>query len=489
METKDPRSWIPQVEALLQNPGFSTYLERLSRPLASRVISQTLEDFRNGLVAESPHILLDESIVRSRAIEACSLALEKKSRQSLRKVLNGTGVVLHTNLGRSPLPKAIWDAAGEINTGYSNLEFALDSGERGPRGGLAFEYLCAITGAPAALAVNNNAAAILLALGALAKGKEVLVSRGEAVQIGGGFRIPDILALSGAILKEVGTTNITTVQDYTDALGQDTAAVLLVHSSNFALRGFVEKPSLSTLNKALPKGILRIVDQGSGTLTENLGSEPSASSLLRAGADLVCFSGDKILGGPQAGLVVGRADLISLLARHPLMRAFRPGKTVLSLLEASLMAKLKAESGYKPKEAATYDSRANAHDGDAFSYDSAARIALRLSAESGLATLRAFGRSVLRRLPQGIKARIRLTPSRATLGGGSTPDETISSLALRISPIRSAAALAENLRRAPLPLVARIEDQAVVVDLMALAGEASRDIAETLAFAMAKEQA
>mgnify|MGYP000986576698 FL=1 len=148
-----------------------------------------------------------------------------------------------------------------------------------------------------------------------------------------------------------------------------------------------------------------------------------------------------------------------------------------------------AESGYKPKEAATYDSRANAHDGDAFSYDSAARIALRLSAESGLATLRAFGRSVLRRLPQGIKARIRLTPSRATLGGGSTPDETISSLALRISPIRSAAALAENLRRAPLPLVARIEDQAVVVDLMALAGEASRDIAETLAFAMAKEQA
>ena len=472
METRDPRSWIPQVEALLQRPEFSPYIEGLSRPLASRVISQALADLKRDLVPGPSENRMDESFVRSRAIEACALALDKKSRKGLRKVMNGTGVVLHTNLGRSPLHKALWDAAGETNSGYSNLEFDLDTGERGPRGGLAFEYLCALTGAPAALGVNNNAAAVLLALGGLAKGKEVLVSRGEAVQIGGGFRIPDILALSGALLKEVGTTNITTVEDYVDAVGPDTAAILLVHSSNFALRGFVEKPSLSALDKALPKGILRIVDQGSGILAENLGSEPSAANLLRSGADLVCFSGDKILGGPQAGLVLGRADLIALLARHPLMRAFRPGKTVLSLLEASLKAMLKTEGRNDP---------------DAIL--GAAETALRLSAEPGLKTLRAMGRRILRRIPKDYRDRIRLMPSRATLGGGSTPDETIPSLALQISPLRSARTLAEKLRRAPLPLVARIEDESVIVDLMALAGEAPGDIAETLGLAMAKETA
>jgi L-seryl-tRNA(Ser) seleniumtransferase len=380
------------------------------------------------------------------------------------------------------LPKAVWDAAGNINTGYSNLEFNLDSGERGPRGGLVLEYLCALTGAQAALAVNNNAAAILLALSALTKGKEVLVSRGEAVQIGGGFRIPDILALSGALLKEVGTTNITTTEDYLDAISPDTAAVLLVHSSNFALRGFVEKPSLSALNQALPKGIFRIVDQGSGILTENLGSEPSASSLLRAGADLVCFSGDKILGGPQAGLVAGRTDLIALLARHPLMRAFRPGKTVLSLLEASLGAMLKAED-----RKAVAGGPSAVGTGGAAGTESAAASSLRLSAEPGLKTLRALARSVLRRLSKDHRDRIRLLPSRATLGGGSTPDETIPSLALRVSPLCSARTLTEELRRAPLPLVARIENESVLVDLIALSGEDPRDIAATLSFAMAKE--
>jgi L-seryl-tRNA(Ser) seleniumtransferase len=242
--------------------------------------------------------------------------------------------------------------------------------------------------------------------------------------------------------------------------------VLLVHSSNFALRGFVEKPSVSALSKALPQRIVCIVDQGSGSTQEGLDSEPSVSSLLRAGADLVCFSGDKILGGPQAGLIVGRADLIGLLAKHPLMRAFRPGKTILSLLEASLAAKLRGNERQGPF---------------------AAQAALRLSAEKGMKTLRVLGRKILRLIPQDFKAGIRLTQTHATLGGGSTPDETMPSLALRLSSSHSARAVTSALRQAPVPLVARIEDESVLIDLIALADEDPRLIAQTIVFALTKE--
>jgi seryl-tRNA(sec) selenium transferase len=208
--------------------------------LAARTIAQVLDALRGQLSTPNAPESLDQREVRRIALEECRKALEKKSRRALTKVFNGTGVVLHTNLGRSPIPPALWEAVRDVNTGYSNLEFDVETGQRGLRGGLAPELLATLVGAEAGLAVNNNAAAVLLILKAFAKGREVIVSRGEAVQIGGGFRIPDILALSGAVLKEVGTTNITTTQDYLNAISPDTAAILLVHSSNFVLRGFTE---------------------------------------------------------------------------------------------------------------------------------------------------------------------------------------------------------------------------------------------------------
>jgi L-seryl-tRNA(Ser) seleniumtransferase len=474
MNKIDPRGWIPQVENLLTHPEFSGYIERLSRPLVSATISQALDTLRKRCSTGALLENLNDEAMRRLAFEECRKALERKNRQGLGKVLNGTGVVLHTNLGRSPIQKAIWDDVREVNTGYSNLEFNLESGERGGRGGLVLDLLATLCGAEAALAVNNNAAAVLLVLETFAKGKEVIVSRGEAVQIGGGFRIPEILALSGALLKEVGTTNITTIKDYLDAIGPDTAAVLLVHSSNFTLRGFTEKPSISALSKALPKNILRIVDQGSGSTVEGLESEPSASSLLRSGADLVCFSGDKILGGPQAGLIVGRADLVAVLSKHPMMRAFRPGKTILSLLEACLLAKLGGNK--KQTDAAGIKS--------AMSIGSAAQRALVLSAEPGLSTLRTLGRKIVQGIP---KDRMKLVPSRATLGGGSTPDQTIPSLALCIKPLESAQALSAALRKATPPLVARLEDEQVIIDLITLADENPKIIAAAISSALGKE--
>jgi L-seryl-tRNA(Ser) seleniumtransferase len=471
MKKIDPRAWIPQVESLLILPEFAGFIQRLSRPVASRTISLTLDSLRQELVGAPASEALDQEAVRTLAVEECRKALGRKNRQGLQKVLNGTGVVLHTNLGRSPIPKALWDAVREVNTGYSNLEFNLERGERGGRGGLAAELLAALCGAEAALAVNNNAAAMLLVLEAFCKGKEVIVSRGEAVQIGGGFRIPDILALSGARLKEVGTTNITTTQDYLNAVGPETAAALLVHSSNFALRGFTEKPSLSELSKALPEDILRVVDQGSGSTVEGLESEPSAGSLLRSGADLVCFSGDKILGGPQAGLIVGRADLIAILSKHPLMRAFRPGKTILSLLEACLLAKLGGG------EVSTLDTGKIS----ARASRSVAQRALELSAEPGLKTLRALSRKIAAGIPKG---RIKIITSRATLGGGSTPDQTIPSLALRIKPLNSAQELSTALRQAAPPLVSRIEEEHIIIDLITLTDENPKTVAAVIAYAL-----
>lgn len=221
-------------------------------------------------------------------------------------MLNGTGVILHTNMGRSPLFPEAWDAVRDLNTRYSNLELELQTGKRGVRSGLIPELLRILTGSEAALVVNNNAAAVLLTLSALAKDREVIVSRGQQIQIGGGFRIPEILALSGARLVEVGTTNITTPSDYLSALTERTAFVLVVHTSNFRIRGFASHPSVKVLADQLPPTVGLVVDQGSGVTTERIPGETCVRRYLEDGAHLVCFSADKVLGGPQAGIVLGR---------------------------------------------------------------------------------------------------------------------------------------------------------------------------------------
>lgn len=273
-------------------------------------------------------------------VEAVLRQLEDGRRPRLRRVVNATGILVHTNLGRAPLPPAALARVAEVGGGYSNLEYDLLRGSRGSRQDHLGSLLSRLTGGEAALVVNNNAAAVLLALAALAEGREVVVSRGELIEIGDGFRIPDVLARSGARLVEVGTTNRTRALDYERAVTPDTGAILRVHQSNFRLVGFTERPSLSELAEIAKRSSLPLVDDlGSGALAA-VGDEPTPAESLRAGADLVCFSGDKLLGGPQAGVVVGRSELVEKLRDHPLQRALRADKLSLAALEGTLLATL-----------------------------------------------------------------------------------------------------------------------------------------------------
>ncbi|MFL6016770.1 MAG: L-seryl-tRNA(Sec) selenium transferase [Gaiellaceae bacterium] len=296
---------------------------------ARRVLDQAREDIRAGA---------DPGDLSSRLREE----LDRARRPRLRRVLNATGVIVHTNLGRAPLAAEAIARVEEVARGYSNLEYDLSSGARGSRQDHVADILRRLTGAEAALVVNNNAAAVLLALAALAEEREVLVSRGELIEIGDGFRIPDVLARSGARLREVGTTNRTRAADYERAIGDETAVILRVHQSNFRVVGFTELPSLAQLAAVARRHELPLVDDlGSGVLVE-LADEPSAKESLAAGADLVTFSGDKLLGGPQAGIVVGRSHLVERLRRHPLQRALRADKLTLAALEGTLVLYLDA---------------------------------------------------------------------------------------------------------------------------------------------------
>jgi L-seryl-tRNA(Ser) seleniumtransferase len=278
--------------------------------------------------------------------------LERLEQPRLRRVLNATGVIVHTNLGRAPLAAAALERVREVGAGYSTLEYDLEEGGRGSRQDHVAPLLRRLTGAEAALVVNNNAAAVLLCLAALAESREVLVSRGELIEIGDGFRIPDVLARSGARLVEVGTTNRTRAADYERAAGPETALLLRVHQSNFRLVGFTERPRLRELAAVAGRhGLVLVDDLGSGVLGESdtvlLADEPSARASLAAGADLVCFSGDKLLGGPQAGIVLGRADLVGTLRRHPLQRALRADKLTHAALEGTLRLYLDRERAWR----------------------------------------------------------------------------------------------------------------------------------------------
>ena len=321
---------LPSVDELARRSDDALAVES-----ARAVLARAREDIQAGA---------DPGDLEQRLREELSSA----RRARLRRVLNATGVVVHTNLGRAPLPEAALERVREVGRGYSNLEYDLSAGTRGSRQDHVAGILRRLTGAEAALVVNNNAAAVLLALAALAEGRDVLVSRGELIEIGDGFRIPDVLARSGARLVEVGTTNRTRAADYERAVTPDTAVLLRVHQSNFRLVGFTELPSVAELAKVARRHELPLVDDlGSGALSPSnsllLSEEPSVRESLEAGADLVCFSGDKLLGGPQAGIVVGRADLVERLRRHPLQRAVRADKLTLAALEGTLALYLEPE--------------------------------------------------------------------------------------------------------------------------------------------------
>jgi L-seryl-tRNA(Ser) seleniumtransferase len=316
---------LPSVDELARTSG-----DPLAVDAARAVIARARDEIRAGRDPGDLRVRLSEELAAARA-------------PRLRRVINATGVIAHTNLGRAPLAEEAIERVRAAARGYSNLEYDLGKGARGSRQDHVAPILGRLTGAEAALVVNNNAAAVMLALAALAEGREVLVSRGELIEIGDGFRIPDVLARSGARLREVGTTNRTRAADYERTIGPETALILRVHQSNFRVVGFTEQPTVSELAQVAQSHKVPLVDDlGSGALSGGLGDEPTARASLAAGADLVCFSGDKLLGGPQAGIVVGRADLVERLRRHPLQRALRADKLTLAALEGTLALHLDA---------------------------------------------------------------------------------------------------------------------------------------------------
>jgi L-seryl-tRNA(Ser) seleniumtransferase len=313
---------LPSVDELARDPRLAEAPHELAVTAARAALDRARTEIQAG---GDPDV---------HALAAAELAAAQAFK--LRRAINATGVIVHTNLGRAPLGEAALDRVLEVGRGYSNLEYDLAEGKRGSRQDHIGSILTRLTGAEAALVVNNNAAAVLLALAALANGRDVLVSRGELIEIGDGFRIPDVLTRSGARLVEVGTTNRTRIADYEAALSDETAVILRVHQSNFRLVGFTEQPDLAELAQLARRHELPLVDDlGSGALID-LGDEPTAWASLSAGADLVSFSGDKLLGGPQAGILVGQKDLVERLRRHPLQRALRADKLSLAALEATL---------------------------------------------------------------------------------------------------------------------------------------------------------
>jgi L-seryl-tRNA(Ser) seleniumtransferase len=337
---------LPSVDKVLNDAKFNRSAQNYPHDLVVNVIREKLEQERQSILAGKPRPSLD-------AIAAAVLGrLEAIVKPSLRRVINASGVILHTNLGRAPLSQEALAAMEDVSRGYTNLEFDLESGNRGSRHVHIESLLCRLTGAEAALVVNNNAAAVLLGLTALAKRKEVIVSRGQAVEIGGGFRIPDVMRQSGAKLIEVGTTNCTYARDFEQAISPAAIALMRVHSSNFRLVGFTNEVSLEELVTIAKKHNLLVLDDlGSGSLLDTtafgLATEPMVQQSVRAGASLTFFSGDKLLGGPQAGIIVGEKQYIDKLKRHPLARALRIDKTRLAGLAVTLLYYLKEEAVLK----------------------------------------------------------------------------------------------------------------------------------------------
>lgn len=412
-----------------------------------------LEEVRSSLAGGGAVPSLDDLAA------AVAARAEAESRPSLHPVINATGVVIHTNLGRAPLSAETVAAMAEAAAGYSNLEYDLASGARGSRFVHLEGLLAKVTGAEAGLAVNNNAAAVLLALTALAKGKEVIVSRGQAVEIGGGFRIPDVMRQSGARLAEVGTTNRTYVSDYQAAIGPRTGLLLRVHTSNFRVVGFTETTALEDMAALGRQYAIPVVDDlGSGALLETsvygLAHEPTVQESVAAGADLICFSADKLLGGPQAGIIVGRRDLVERLKRHPLARAVRLDKCTIAGVAATLQHYRRGEALEKIP---------------VWRMISAPLGQIEVRARRWMETLGADG------VPASV---VSVVESRSTVGGGSLPEESMPTWCLSLAH-RQPNTLATRLRqpragapgelpsqpdRPALPVIARVERGALLLD-------------------------
>ncbi|MSQ36510.1 MAG: L-seryl-tRNA(Sec) selenium transferase [Dehalococcoidia bacterium] len=452
----NPFRALPSVERLLGDRRVAALAARHGHGPVVGLARAVLEEYRAAIEATggSPERPPAEAVVERAA------SLEP----SLRPVVNATGVIIHTNLGRAPLSDDALAAMQRAGAGYSNLEYDLASGERGSRFTHLESLLCRVTGAEAGLAVNNNASALLLALSALCAGREVVISRAQLVEIGGGFRIPDVMRQSGATLVEVGTTNRTYLRDYAEAITERTAALLRVHASNFRVVGFTEEaPLVGLAALARERGLLLLDDLGSGALLDprryGLGAEPLVVDSLAAGVDVALFSGDKLLGGPQAGIAVGGADPIATLRRHPLARAVRMDKASIAGLAATLAA---YERGDAEQTVPVW----------------------RMIAAAPTALRRRAARWTRAAVAAGADAAT--VPARSTVGGGSLPGEELPTFACAVRPASgSADALAARLRTGQPPVVARIEHDRVLLDPRTVAARDDRAVAAALVAALA----
>jgi L-seryl-tRNA(Ser) seleniumtransferase len=439
----DPRRRLPAVDRLLESPLAVEWERRWGRGQVVEALRQALRRTREDLAA----VGAGDQPPGERVLALAEAWLEARSRPSLDRVLNGTGVVLHTNLGRAPLARAALEAAVRVGGGYSNLEYDLEAAGRGSRYDHCAALLCELTGAGAALVVNNNAAAVALAVNELAADREVVVSRGELVEIGGSFRVPDIVGRSGARLREVGTTNRTRIGDYRDAVGPETGLLLKVHPSNYTVRGFVENASLAELVElGRETGLPVVHDLGSGLLQPELlpgfPSEPSPSASVETGADLVTWSGDKLLGGPQAGIAVGRRDAVARLRSNPLLRAFRPDKVTLAALEATLRL-------YRDPPAAVRE------------------IPVLRMLTADVSSIRERAERALEGLAAPAPARVEVRDMASVVGGGSFPGFELPSAGWAVAGV-DVEALDSACRSARPSLVGRIQDGALLIDFRTL---------------------
>ena len=446
------RRAIPSIDRLRQREGIAALEQTHGHAAVVGALRSEADRIRADLAGGGHVTDIPGTIER-----AAAARLARDTACSLRPVINATGVIIHTNLGRAPLGAAAVARVAEVASGYSNLEYDLEAGSRGRRDVHAERQICRLTGAEAACVVNNNAAATLLTLAALAAGREVLVSRGELVEIGGGFRVPDVMAQSGASLREVGTTNRTRVSDYAAAISDRTALILRVHPSNFRIEGFTERPAVRDLAALAHRFTLPLVDDlGSGYLGEAhpaLRDEPSVTRTLDDGADVVMFSGDKLLGGPQAGIIAGRGELLERIRRHPLMRALRVDKMTYAALEATLQM---AAAGHRSEIPVT--------------------AMLDLSADDVRARAERLAATLVAPLVADI------LDGESTIGGGSAPGATLPTALVRLThDTLSAAALEHRLRSLDPPVVARIVDDHVVLDLRTVSPEQDGRLSQVLA--------
>jgi len=441
------------VDRLLQWGELAELEAQCGHQVVVEAARAALDNARQAILAGAPAPALQELVT------VIAEQVGRTMQPTLRPVINATGVIIHTNLGRAPLSRATMEAMATVGRGYSNLEFDLEAGQRGSRYSHAQTLLTRLTGAEAALVVNNNAAAVLLMLSALARDREVIISRGQLVEIGGGFRIPDVMRQSGARLVEVGTTNRTYLEDYAAAISEETVALMRVHFSNFRQVGFTHETALEELvSLARQHGLLVLDDLGSGSLLDTadygLTHEPMPQESIAAGADLVSFSGDKLLGGPQAGVIVGRRELIAELGRFPLTRALRVDKTTLAGLQATLLHYLKGEATREVPVWRMIATPVEELERRARAWEKA--LAGRVTAE--------------------------VVDGASTVGGGSLPGETLPTRLLALQ-VPSPDELARRLRACDPPVVARIEDDALVLDPRTVLPEQDPDLLRILSSA------